>query len=129
MFDGCFASGEFPTFAVKKNVASPQTIAKYIVHCVNSPRYLAIVDAKSTGSTKTSRNRFNQELFLKMTIQIPENPEAIAHLVNLMDRAEILKEQQKLLLERTDKLREELESCFQLLHPVHTVFDANKKLP
>jgi type I restriction enzyme M protein len=50
-----------PTFRPKSDVMHGDLLSRYIVHCLNSPQYLAVIDAESTGSTKTSRNRFNEE--------------------------------------------------------------------
>lgn len=51
--EGCYTSVEFPKFSVKEGFEKPDILSRYIVHCLNSPQYLEIVDAQSTGSTKT----------------------------------------------------------------------------
>ena len=52
--DGCFASGEFPTFRVRPDVKGSELLFRYIARVLNSPQTLAVVDRESTGSTKTS---------------------------------------------------------------------------
>jgi type I restriction enzyme M protein len=104
--DGCYVSGEFPTFVAKPGTADPENLCKYIVHCLNSPNYLRIVDAMSTGSTKTSRNRFNQKLFVNLTIQRPREDADLARVVQLLDRADELRRDQQRLLELSKGLRE-----------------------
>lgn len=104
--DGYYVSGEFPTFTPKKGVKNPQIISRYIVHCLNSAKYLKIVDAQSTGSTKTSRNRFNQKLFLDLVIQRPRSDRELANVVRLLDRADDLRREQQRLLELAKNLRE-----------------------
>lgn len=101
--EGCFVSGEFPTFKVKNDVAYGDIVCKYIVHCLNSPKYLAVVDALSTGSTKTSRNRFNQKLFLTMKIDIPKSPHALKTIVTLLDKTVSLRFKQE---ELNDKMKD-----------------------
>ncbi len=59
-------------FRAKEGVPDADMLCRYIVHCLNSPQYLAIVDAESTGSTKTSRNRFNEDEFLDFVVQVPQ---------------------------------------------------------
>jgi type I restriction enzyme M protein len=88
--NGCYVSGEFPTF----NLIGQRPhllIAKFIVYCLNSPQYLRLIDRLSTGSTKTSRNRFNQAELLKLSLDLPAKDSDVEHLVRLMDRAASLK--------------------------------------
>lgn len=104
--DGCYASSEFPMFAVKAGVTVPNIKSKYIVHCLNSPNYLKVVDKLSTGSTKTSRNRFKEDRFLEMTILMPRSDEIVRDMVVMLNRADALRAQQQSLLERVKELRE-----------------------
>jgi type I restriction enzyme M protein len=108
--EGCYASNEFPTFKVKEKVAkddeSRKDIAKYIVHCFNSPQYLQVVDAKSTGSTKTSRNRYYQDLFVKQKIRMPKSLDSLKRIVQLLDTADNFRRNQATLLERVKELRQ-----------------------
>jgi type I restriction enzyme M protein len=104
--DGCHASGEFPTFRMKDGQTAPDVKAQFIVHCLNSPNYLSIVDKVSTGSTKTSRNRFKEDRFLNMVVQIPDCDQVTAALVTMLDRADNLRAQQQTLLERVKELRD-----------------------
>jgi len=102
--DGCYVSGEFPTFKVKHDVSSPDFIAKYVVHCLNSPVALNLVESQSTGSTKTSRNRFNQKSLLLLKVKIPKSIEHTQAIVTLMDSADSLRITQASLLEHTKDL-------------------------
>ena len=89
-----FVSNEFPIFRVKEDISDRILVAKYIVHCFNSPHYLEIVDKLSTGSTKQSRNRFAQKKFLEMKVNIP-NSEKLAEIVSLLDYSVSLRFQQE----------------------------------
>jgi type I restriction enzyme M protein len=109
---GCHASGEFPTFRLNAGLLIPDVKARYIVHCLNSPNYLGIVDKLSTGSTKTSRNRFKEDRFLAMVVQVPEDDQVTSTLVSMMDRANLLRSQQQDLLERVKELREAIGRMF-----------------
>ena len=110
--DGCHASNEFPTFQPRSGVADGDLLSRYIVHCLNSPQYLAIIDAESTGSTKTSRNRFNEEEFLDLIIQVPKTATDLRAAVNLLDKVSDLKRRQQSLLEMTKSFR---ENVFRML--------------
>ena len=90
--DGCYASGEFPTFSVREGVDHPDLTAAYIVHCMNSPQFLATVDRQSTGSTKTSRNRFNQSAFLETVLEVPKTTGDLRKAVSLLDAVERLRD-------------------------------------
>lgn len=109
---GCYVSGEFPTFIAKKGIKDGDLICRYVVHCLNSPQYLQNVDAQSTGSTKTSRNRFNEKLFLNLTIHIPKSSGDLRRAVEMLDRAADLRIQQKRLVDLTENLR---KGVFQLI--------------
>ena len=104
--DGCHVSGEFPTFAVKRSVEAADSVSKYVVHSLNSPQYLALVDSLSTGSTKQSRNRFNQKLFLDLLIQMPTSPDGLRRVVSLLDKASQLRTAQEQTLDLVKALRE-----------------------
>lgn len=110
--DGCYASGEFPMFTTKEGVTEPDLLCRYIVHCLNSPKYLKIVDRLSTGSTKQSRNRFNEKLFLDMVIQRPRTDAELAQVIDLLDHADQLRREQQHLLDLAKNLR---EGVFDLL--------------
>lgn len=103
---GCYASNEFPTFVLKPGVQGGDVLVRYIVHCLNSPSYLQKVDAQSTGSTKTSRNRFNQKLFLQLEIYCPTSPDHLDSVVQLLDQADELRRNQAKLVELTSSLRD-----------------------
>jgi type I restriction enzyme M protein len=92
---GCYVSGEFPQFKVKASVGLPSgELMKYLVYALTSDAFLRVIDAQSTGTTTTSRNRFNQELFLGMTINLPRN---LADVVALIDQVEELRARVKAL--------------------------------
>ncbi len=104
--EGCYASNEFPTFVLKKGVPGGAALIKYIMHCLNSPLYLQKIDTQSTGSTKTSRNRFNQKLFVQLEISYPTAPKDLERVVQLLGRADELRRNQAKLVELTSSLRD-----------------------
>lgn len=106
--DGCFVSNEFPMFKTKESVKEPLLLCRYIVHCLNTPQYLCIVDKLSTGSTKQSRNRFKEKQFLSLKIQIPKNPNDLEMVTKIIDNAVDLRFQQETLLSRFKDLQESI---------------------
>ena len=110
--DGCYVSGEFPTFKAKSGIPNGDLLCRYIVHCLNSPQYLQLVDKQSTGSTKTSRNRFNESLFENLTVRIPNKPADLKNAVDLLDRAGEFRAQQKQLVDLAEQMR---KSVFAML--------------
>jgi type I restriction enzyme M protein len=103
---GCYVSGEFPTFKVKEGDLDPALLATYVAHLLNSPRYLEIVDAQSTGSTKESRNRWNQAHFKELQAEIPIDGAGLARMVDVLERTSALRREQEELLERSKALRD-----------------------
>ncbi len=114
--DDCYVSGEFPTFIVSSDIANSSLLSRYIVHCLNSPKYLSRVDALSTGSTKTSRNRFNQKQFLKLKVDVPESSSGLESIVELLDRAVALRFKQEELLEKTKVLHTSISLMLPCSH-------------
>lgn len=106
--DGGYVSNEFPTFVVKDGIENQDLIKKYVVHCLNSPQYLNLIDGLSTGSTKTSRNRFNQKYFLKLKIEIPTEREKLDEIVNILDRAVALRFKHEKLMEQVKHLQDSI---------------------
>lgn len=106
--EGCHASNEFPMFRAKEGLENADLLCRYIVHCLNSPQYLAIVDAESTGSTKTSRNRFNEDEFLTFMVQLPQTTNDLQTAVALLDGLSDLRRRQQRMLDLTKSFREEM---------------------
>ena len=103
---GCFVSNEFPTFKAKPSVKNAALLARYLVHCMNSPQYRAEVDRASTGSTKTSRNRFKEDRFLDMKVAVPDDMKRLKTIVEMMDRTVAIKSAQAEITEQVGELRE-----------------------
>ena len=108
--EGAVASGEFPMFDVKDGAAlngvDPLLLKKYLVYCLNSPQYRAVVDRLSTGSTKTSRNRLLQDTFLGITVAVPTDSGQLAIFVDLFERLAALAITQQQLIQDLESFRE-----------------------
>lgn len=65
--DTGWASNEFPTFRVRTDRVAPRVLLAVLL----SPAFTAAVNAASTGSTPTSRNRLKERDFLGLPITIP----------------------------------------------------------
>ena len=110
--ESCHVSGEFPMFKIKDELLDEHApeygnlLCRYIVHCLNSPNYLSVVDAQSTGSTPTSRNRFNQKLFVDIKIQKPKSSADLEKMVHILDMASELRSLQEHLLSVVKEFRE-----------------------
>ncbi|BDU68262.1 hypothetical protein GETHOR_03630 [Geothrix oryzae] len=106
--ENCYVSSEFPTFKVRENTKEPELLANYVIHCLNSPQYLLEVDRDSTGSTKTSRNRFKEDRFLRMRVEIPRKIAHLRQLVDLLNKANVLRACQVEVAERFKRFNEDL---------------------
>lgn len=102
--EGCYVSKEFPTFQIRKGIANAEALKKYIVYTLNSPQYLNVVDALSTGSTRTSRNRFNEAQFLELRIDVPKSAEGLQAMVALLDSLVSLRDRQEALRAEFEEL-------------------------
>lgn len=69
--DGCYVSGEFPTFT-----PAPDKIdVQFLKYWFRLPTVIATVDADCSGSTPLTRNRFKENFFLALQIPLPPLPE------------------------------------------------------
>ncbi len=77
-------SNEFPTFRVRTDRVRPRVLLAAFL----SPKFTAAVNAASTGSTPTSRNRLKERDFLGLPITIPRPREqaAIEASLQVIDR-------------------------------------------
>jgi type I restriction enzyme M protein len=103
---GCYVSNEFPTFTVREGVKNGALLISYVAHALNSPRYLEVIDAQSTGSTKESRNRWNQSNFNELSVEIPSTADGLREMVDVLQRASKLRREQEELLEKAKELRD-----------------------
>lgn len=65
--DGCYVSGEFPTFLP----AYERLDIRFLRYWFTLPKTLAFVDENCSGSTPLTRNRFKEEYFLALEIPLP----------------------------------------------------------
>jgi len=65
--DGCYVSGEFPTFQGIENKIDLQ----FLYYWFRLPPVLKQVESDCSGSTSLSRNRYKQEFFLQLQIPLP----------------------------------------------------------
>lgn len=79
-----WASNEFPTFRVRSERVRPRVLLAALL----GPAFTAAVNAASTGSTPTSRNRLKERDFLALPITIPRPTEqaAIEASLDVIDR-------------------------------------------
>jgi type I restriction enzyme S subunit len=65
--DGCYVSGEFPTFVP----AAGNVNVQFLKYWFRLPSVIATVDADCSGSTPLTRNRFKENFFLALEIPLP----------------------------------------------------------
>lgn len=104
-----FVSNEFPMFKIIESHGRDRSVLlSYIVEYLNSPQMLAEVDRLSTGSTKQSRNRFYQNLFLSLTIQVPKDGEHMKAAVKGFALAATLKQMANDMAARLEIVRKQI---------------------
>jgi type I restriction enzyme M protein len=106
--NGLYASNEFPTFTVRNGVDNPSETLDYLVALFTSQPYLSVVDRESTGSTKTSRNRYKSDRFLATTVPFPKNGTRLKEIVRIARLAAELRSNQSLLLERVKQAHDSM---------------------
>ena len=84
---GCYASNEFPCFAVNSSRLDPEFLRYYFMRPASWTEALGL----SSGSTPTSRNRLKQEKLLNILVPLPPLPEQrriVARVKGLLERVE-----------------------------------------
>lgn len=112
--DGFFVSNEFPTFRVKEGCGDSELLAEYIVTYLNSPPALSEVDRLSTGSTKQSRNRFYEKLFIDLDIQVPASPTDLEGIVEGIRATKEALRAQEDFIEKLKKTKEKVETSLSI---------------
>lgn len=113
--DGTFASNEFPTFTASPVTFDSDLLLRYIVHSMNSPMSLRVVDARSSGSTRTSRNRFMQNMFLGIEMRVPRSKERLESMVSVMDEAVYVRKNAKAISESAKAMHDAMGTLLPLL--------------
>jgi type I restriction enzyme M protein len=113
---GACASGEFPMFTASSDRYDALLLLRYIAHFMNSPRTLRFVDAISTGSTTTSRNRFMQNAFLQLTVEVPKIGTDLSRVVQIMDAALDLSIGAQVLADDSRMVHERVGSLLPVVH-------------
>ncbi len=101
--DGCYVSGEFPTFRCKVD----RLDSRYLNYWFRLRDTLTAVEAKCSGSTPLTRNRFKEQYFVDLQIPLPP----IAEQRRIVARIEGLAGQ----INEARRLREELEADGEVL--------------
>ena len=66
-FNDCYVSGEFPTFEIDKSIVD----IDYLFYYFNQKKVWNEVEQYCIGVTKASRNRFKEQFFLSLEIELP----------------------------------------------------------
>ncbi len=85
-----WVSNEFPTFRINTSIVRPRVLLAALL----GPAFTTAVNAASTGSTPTSRNRLKEKDFLNLEISIPSasSQSAVEKLLLSADHASVLQE-------------------------------------
>jgi type I restriction enzyme M protein len=104
-----YVSGEFPAFEALETKYNSQSLIKYLFFCCLYPAFVDEARKYSSGSTKMSRFRLNQKIFLKLKIRIPSNPKDLNALVQKMVEAFVAASKLRELRKSLDSSMEELK--------------------
>jgi len=101
--DGCYVSGEFPTFRSIADVID----AEFLRLWFRLPTTIKAVEARCSGSTPLTRNRFKEHYFLAMEILLPpldEQRRIVARIEELAAKIEAARGLRRLAADETDML-------------------------
>lgn len=90
-----WASNEFPSFRVRTDRVRPRVLLAALL----GSRFTASVNAASTGSTPTSRNRLKEREFLALSVTVPQPSDqaAVEASLNLIDQTKPLRQRREAL--------------------------------
>jgi type I restriction enzyme S subunit len=109
--DGCFVSGEFPTFRPDPT----QLQAHFLRYWFRLPSTLVAVEQDCSGSTPLTRNRFKEEFFLALEIPLPplsEQQRIVARIEKLVAHIEEARRLRREAIEEAETL---VSSAFSAL--------------
>lgn len=110
--DGMYVSNEFPTFRIKNSLGrDPDLFVRYLVEMLNSPEMLSEVDRLSTGSTKQSRNRFYEDSFFSLLVDVPKSDDLLRAAVGSFTAVSRIREVNAALSERLKVVKGQLGSA------------------
>lgn len=66
--DGCYVSNEFPLYSIDEK----QAIPRYLLYWFGLPHVQKRVEADCSGSTPGTRNRFKEEFFEQLALDLPD---------------------------------------------------------
>jgi len=101
--DGCYVSNEFPIFKLDDSRIDP----RYLVYWFGLPHVQKLVEADCTGSTPGTRNRYKEEYFKALQIDLPpieEQRRIVAKIESLVAR-----------IDEAKQLREEIQADAQAM--------------
>ncbi len=101
--DGCYVSGEFPTFLHDKDKIDNKFLRLWF--CL--PDTIKAVEANCSGSTPLTRNRFKEQFFLNMEIPLPplsEQKRIVARIEELATKVEEARGLRKTAVEEAEAL-------------------------
>jgi type I restriction enzyme S subunit len=130
--DGCFVSGEFPTFTLKTEKLLPKFLQLFFARSVVWEE----VEKYCTGTTKASRNRFKEQFFLGFEIPLPpldeqrrivERVEAVAARIAKAQslREEADRETDALIESELNSIIRELEKNYETKYLEELLVEAN----
>lgn len=106
--EGCYVSNEFPLFKLNNSRIEP----KFLVYWFGLPHIQKIVEADCTGSTPGTRNRYKEDFFNALKIQLPalnEQRRIVAKIESLVSK-----------INETRQLRQAIQTDAQAM--LHTAF-------
>jgi len=106
--DGCYVSGEFPTFRPKEGKIDIQ----FLKYWFRLPSVIAAVDADCSGSTPLTRNRFKENFFSALEIPLPPLAEQQRIVARIEELAYQIEEARTLRNQEEQELRQMLLSAF-----------------
>ena len=102
-FDGCYVSGEFPTFRPIQDILDTEFLRLWF----RLPSTIKQVEENCTGSTPLTRNRFKENFFLDLEIPLPpplEQRRIVARIEALTAKIGESKKLKKQIEQDADKL-------------------------
>lgn len=116
-FDGCYVSGEFPTFLPKDRTIDVQ----FLRHWFRLRSTLGKVEEDCTGSTPLTRNRFKENFFLELQAPLPPFEEQRLIVARIEELAAKVNEARGL----RKQAAEEVEAL--TLATLNSVFDSQRR--
>jgi type I restriction enzyme M protein len=111
-FSDGFVSGEFPLFDLVEERKDRNEVIRYLAFYLCTPSVLRLVERASTGSTKTSRARLREKVFMNIEVPMPKESRVLRRITDRVRGLGVLEGEAARLQDKMGELQRSFGAIF-----------------